>query len=157
MSVAELPQRARPDRVVEPALTTTASAEGTRIIVGLRGEADLSTRPVLSNTLSRVIAMRTGDVVIDLAEVSFIDTAIVRTFTVCQQLLSRHGRRLTFRSPSRLAARMLQAFGLSDLIEAREKVQLNIEGPPVTEAGRNEQQGITSWPEVRPCTKPAKP
>jgi hypothetical protein len=38
---------------------------------------------------------------------------------VCEQLLDRRGRALTFRSPSRLAAHVLDVFGLTDLIESR--------------------------------------
>lgn len=91
-------------------------------VIALRGEVDVSTRRELSDVLSRVIASRNGDVVIDLAETTFIDTAIVRTLSDGQQLLVRQGNNLTFRSPSRLAARVLQVFGLTDLIEAQEPI-----------------------------------
>jgi anti-anti-sigma regulatory factor len=70
-----------------------------------------------------VVASRAGDVVIDLAEVDFINTATVLAFAEGQQLLYRRGRKLTFRSPSRLAARLLDLFELSDLIEAEEGAQ----------------------------------
>ena len=103
--------------------TPVVRVEGTRTVVALRGEADFSTRPFMSDVLSRVIALRAGDVVIDLAEVKFIDTATVRVLAVGQQLLDRRGRKLTFRSPSRLAARVLHSFGLTDLIEARQGAQ----------------------------------
>ena len=95
-------------------------AEATRTVVVLRGESDISTRSLLCDVLCRVIANRTGDVVIDLAEATFIDTAIVRALATAQQLLDRQGRKLTFRSPSRLAVRVLHLFGLTDLIESRE-------------------------------------
>ena len=57
---------------------------------------------------------------IDLAEAEFIDTAAVRVLAVGHQLLDERGRTLTFRSPSRLAARVLHMFGLTELIEGRE-------------------------------------
>jgi anti-anti-sigma factor len=94
-------------------------AEGTYTVVTLRSEADVSTRPALADVLSRVIAHGAGDVVIDLAPVTFIDTATVRALATCQQLLDRAGRALTFRSPSRLAVRVLDLFGLTDQIETR--------------------------------------
>lgn len=97
--------------------------EHTRSVVSLRGEADISTRRVLCDVLCRVIADRTGDVVIDMADTTFVDTAIVRALGTAQQLLDRQDRILTVRSPSRLAARVLQVFGLTDLIEAEEPVQ----------------------------------
>ena len=70
--------------------------------------------------LSKVIALSTGDVVMDLTEATFIDTAIVRALAGAQQLLDRQERKLTFRSPSRLATRVLHLFGLTDLIEPRQ-------------------------------------
>jgi anti-anti-sigma factor len=98
-------------------------AEGTRTVVALHGDVDITKRPSLSTVLCRVIASNRGDVIIDLGDATFIDTAIVRTLATAQQLLDRQGRLLTFRSPSRLAARLLQLFGLTDLIESTEAVQ----------------------------------
>jgi anti-anti-sigma factor len=115
-----LPSTPRPARRARPFPTTPlVRAEGTRTVVALRGEVDFCARPVLSEFLSRVISLRAGDVVIDLAEAECIDVATVRALGVCQQLLDRHGRSLTFRSPARQAARVLRLLGLSDLIEAK--------------------------------------
>jgi len=77
----------------------------------------------LADTLSRVIAAGVGDVVIDLAELDFIDSSIGRTFSVCRQFLRARDRQLTFRSPSTLAARILHAFGLSDCVEKRHEMR----------------------------------
>jgi anti-anti-sigma factor len=96
------------------------SSEGTRAVVTLYGEADFAIRPLLSDVLLRVLALRSGDVVIDLAQVEFIDTGTVRALALCRLLLDRNGRNLSFRSSSRLATRVLALFGLTDLIEARE-------------------------------------
>ena len=102
-----------------PVLTRPiVQAEGDRTVVVLQGEVDFATRPILSDALSRVIAWRVGDVVIDLSEATFIDTAIIRALAVANELLERSGRRITFRSPSRAAAQVMQLFGLTDLIEA---------------------------------------
>src|ERR1700736_2812402 len=106
--------------VLSPLTVPVMRVEGTRTVVVLRGETDCSSRPVLSDLLSRVIASPSGDVVIDMAEAEFIDTATVRVLAVAQQLLGDRGRRLTFRSPSRLTARVVDFFGLTGLIETRE-------------------------------------
>ena len=103
--------------------TPVVHVEGTRTVVDLWGEWDLSTRPVLCEALSRVIASTTSDVVIDLADAKLIDTAAARVFATGQQLLDSGGRKLTFRSPSRLAARVLHLFGLTDLVETPEVSQ----------------------------------
>jgi len=92
--------------------------ERTRIVVALHGEADISTRRALGDALSRVIADGAGDVVIDLADATFVDVAVVRVLATAQQLLDRQARVLTVRSPSRLAARVMDAFGLKGLIAA---------------------------------------
>ncbi len=119
MAAAVLPPTARTDRSV-----AVVRADGAHIVVVLRGEWDFSTGPVLSDVLSRVIAMPAGDVVIDLAQAEFIDSATGRILAVAWQLLDRRGRPLTFRSPSRPAAKVLDLFGLADLIEARDRAQL---------------------------------
>ena len=117
------PPSARTAHRSPSALTTVVGAEGTRTVVVLRGEADSSTTAVLSDALSRVIASQGGDVGIDLAEAEFIDTATIRVLAVGLELLARQGRKLTVRSPSRLAARVLELFRLTDLIEARYAAQ----------------------------------
>ena len=103
---------------VRSARTPTVRGEGTSTVVVLRGESDFSTTSVLSDVLSRVITLWSGDVVIDLADAEFIDSSTVGVLAAAQESLDRQQRKLTFRSPSRLAARVLQVFGLSDLIEA---------------------------------------
>ena len=92
-------------------------SEGACSVVVLAGEADVSTRAALCEVLCRVVALQAGDVVIDLSQSTFIDSATVRALASAYQLLDGQGRRLTFRSPSRLAVRVLDVFGLTDLIE----------------------------------------
>lgn len=118
MALAMLPPSANSvPRVRFAHMIPEMHAEGTLTVVALRGETDISTRRVLCDVLCRVIADGTGGVVIDLAEATFIDTAIVRAIATAEHLLHRHDRILTLRTPSRLATRLLQEFGLTDLIE----------------------------------------
>lgn len=121
MSVSVLQRSWRNARRFESALRITLRVEGLRTVVVLRGDVDLATRPLLSEVLSRVVAVGVGDVVIDLAEAPFIDTATIHTLAACRELLDRRDRMLSFWSPSRLAARMLHLAGLSDLIETGEQ------------------------------------
>jgi anti-anti-sigma factor len=101
-------------------MTAVVREEGTRTLVMLSGEADVSTTSVLSDVLAWMVARRTGDVVVDLGELEFLDSATVHVLAEGQQLLEHDGREMTFRSPSRLAVRVLDAFRLTDSIEARE-------------------------------------
>jgi anti-sigma B factor antagonist len=103
--------------------TVSIRNDGSQTIVAILGEADLSNRPVLADALAGVIARDAGDVVIDLTGTEFVDTAIIRALVDGQQILARRGRQLTFRTPSRPAARLLDLFGLTGLIETAD-------GPP---------------------------
>jgi anti-sigma B factor antagonist len=90
-------------------------------VIVLRGDVDAYSWPALSEALSRVIASRQGEVVVDLADVAFIDSAGVHALAVARDLLIRRARSLTLRSPSTTATKVLGVFGLSDLIDASQE------------------------------------
>lgn len=120
MAVTMRPSSTDADRQVRTGVVVpVVRVEGLRIVIVLRGDADVSARSVLCEVLSRVIGVGAGDVVVDLAEVNFIDTGFARVLATGQQLLARSDRRLTVRSPSRLAFKVLEMFGMTDLIEGR--------------------------------------
>jgi anti-anti-sigma factor len=104
MALTVVPSSTRSAPTARSTGGTTVFEEGTGTLVIVWGEVDFSTAPVLSEALSRVIVKRCGDVVIDLANLEFIDSASVRVLTACKRMLDREGRRLTLRSPSRLPA-----------------------------------------------------
>jgi hypothetical protein len=92
-------------------------AEATRTVVTLRGETDLSTRAALADVLSRVIAAGNGDRCRRSRRGDVHRYRHRSLFGPGQQLLDRTGRALTFRSPSRVAVRVLDMFGMTELIE----------------------------------------
>lgn len=98
-------------------LVASVSDVSTAAVITLRGEADLFTLPVVVDVLARAIADHDGTVVVDLADTEFIDTGTVRAVACARQFLDDHGRTLTVRSPSKLAARILGLFGLSGVID----------------------------------------
>src|SRR5580693_573640 len=89
---------------VPPAFAIVVRLDRASTAVVLRGDVDVFARPALSEALSRVIATRGGDVVVDLTAVRFLDSAGVRVLEVARERLSGQGRTLTVRSPSRTAA-----------------------------------------------------
>ena len=109
-------------------LTATVADEGAVTVVALRGEADRATLHVVVEALSGVIADRVGDVVVDLAQTEFMDTAALRAVLRVREDLAGAGRQLTLRSPSRSAARLLGVFGLGHLA-----------GPPLSTEGKGPQ------------------
>src|ERR1700727_2595959 len=100
------------------ALRTAASNIGGGVVVVLQGEADISNRPALYDMLRQVMAEEVGDVIIDLDNLTVVDTAAVCALAMGQHLLDVQGRKLTFRSPPSVAAEVLSMFGLSESIEA---------------------------------------
>ena len=98
-------------------LAATVSREGAVTVVALRGEADRATLHVVEDVLSDVITDGDGDVVVDLAQMEFIDAAGLRALLRARETLERSGRQLTIRSPSRIAARLLGVFGLGSLAD----------------------------------------
>ena len=98
-------------------LRASTTIEGTVTVIAIQGEADVATLPILIDAVARAIAEHDGAVVIDLAQTLYIDTATVRALARARAFLSGRGRELTFRSPSRLPARMLAYFGLSEFVE----------------------------------------
>jgi len=85
-------------------------------VVALRGEADIATVSLLVDALAGVIAGNDRDLIVDLAQTAFLDTAALRAVLRARQDLRRRGRQLTLRSPSRVPLRLLAAFGLSYLV-----------------------------------------
>ena len=114
MSVAALLQSSPP----AAGLDIILSAEDDPTVVVLRGEADIATLPLVVDALAGVIVERRGNVVVDLAQIQFIDTAALRAVLQAREVLDGGDRQLTFRSPSRIAGRLLAVFGLSHLVSA---------------------------------------
>lgn len=104
--------------VLAPLLTSEVRLHNGKVVVALRGEADVSTRHELCDILSRAIARGPGDVLIDLTDVSFVDAATGRILASAQQLLKKDHRGLGFRTPPYSAQRVLHLFGMTDLIQA---------------------------------------
>lgn len=105
-------------------LAAAVFPEGAVTVVALRGDADRATLHVVRDALTDVIAERNGDVVVDLTQTDFIDTAALRVLLRARETLEVSGRHLTLRSPSRSTRRLLGVFGLGHLTSP----QLSTEG-----------------------------
>ena len=104
-----------PRNTITMGLTATVFADGAATVVALRGDADRATLHIVRDALAGVIANGQGDVVVDLAQTEFMDSAALRAVLSARENLAGTGRRLTVRSPSRSAARLLGVFGLGHL------------------------------------------
>ena len=108
--------QAQAERTLFRGAASMCVEEGTTI-VGLRGHIDVTTLPQLVDVFAAAIADRTGPVVVDLAQAGFIDVACARAVGSAAHGLALHDRRLTVRSPSRVALMLLCTLGLSALVE----------------------------------------
>ena len=93
--------------------------------VALRGEIDAHSAPLVADHFS---TLPTGDddIVIDMAEVSFMDSSGLRVLLDLHQRAGDAGRRLVLRTPSQSVAKLLEVSGLSD--------HFTVEGEPTTDS-----------------------
>ena len=92
--------------------------EGGRTVVWLSGEYDIATVGDLAKVLAGAIALGDADLVVDLAEVEFIDAATIGLLIRARNFLRPRSRQLTLRNPSRCAQRIIDVCGLAGLIDS---------------------------------------
>ena len=103
---------------VRPQIVTSSDVNaGRTIVVQLRGDHDSSTVPAVAAALASAVACEKSNVAVDLSEVQFMNTAIVRVLTATGDFLVAQSRTFGLRSPSRCAQRILDSCGMRDLCE----------------------------------------
>jgi len=81
--------------------------------VALRGEIDAHSAPDLADRFP-VLPVGDHDIVIDMAEVSFMDSSGLRVLLDLHQRAGEAGRRLVLLAPSQSVTNLLEVSGLSD-------------------------------------------
>ena len=87
------------------------------VVVTVAGELDPQTSPVLDHEVQALLLSGYPSVVLDLRDVSFVDSAGLRVLIRSHTDLSRHRRRLCLRAPSPSVRRVLDLTGLIDVLE----------------------------------------
>jgi anti-anti-sigma factor len=82
-------------------------------VVHVNGEVDLATAPQLRECLRDL----EGDVIVDLIDVSFLDSSGIGVLIAQRKRLAHGDGKLTLRNPNDIVARTLEAVGLCDWIE----------------------------------------
>ena len=80
--------------------------------VVVRGELDLGSALALEGRLARLIAARTGDVSVDMADLAFLGSTGVRVLADAHRRLEEDGRRLVLRNVCGAPRRTLELVGL---------------------------------------------
>lgn len=81
-------------------------------MLALYGELDIASARIMENALSRAAGAGAEVVVLDLAELEFIDSSGISVLVGAQLRASREGRRLVLRNLSVQAARVFAVSGL---------------------------------------------
>jgi anti-anti-sigma factor len=89
---------------------------GDRVILGIRGELDLFTAAELSALIDTIIDRGHTSVILDLAELVFMDASGLRVIASGAGRLGTIGGELTIRSAPTLVIRLLDITGLSEVV-----------------------------------------
>jgi anti-sigma B factor antagonist len=83
----------------------------------LSGEVDAHTAPQFADYFEPLPTVDDGVLVIDMADVTFMDSSGLRVLIELNRRIGESGASLTVRSPSRSVAKIIEISGLSDIIE----------------------------------------
>jgi anti-anti-sigma factor len=87
------------------------------VIVHVDGELDPHTAPLLQHEVDALIASGAPTILLDLSQLSFVDSSGLRVLIRAHQDVTRGGGRLALRNPSPTARRLLDITGLTNLLE----------------------------------------
>jgi len=102
------------------------------VLVTLRGEHDLNTRPQLGDALAR--AAGEASVLVDLSECDFIDSTVIGALVVTSQTVTERGRRfeLVIPADAKAVQRVARVAGLATFLtihETREAGLASVSAP----------------------------
>jgi anti-sigma B factor antagonist len=99
--------------------SATVVRAGADAVVTLVGELDMATAPSLADVLDSLLSDGPGEIVVDLAGLSFIDSSGLAVLVTTQNALGEQGRGLSLRSPRRHAVKVLEMAGLVNFLDVR--------------------------------------
>ncbi|MDP9072488.1 MAG: STAS domain-containing protein [Actinomycetota bacterium] len=112
--------------MTDPDFGVAVTVEDGATVVAVSGEVDLYTGPLLWERLSAVIETGSPRVVLDLKDMRFIDSTGVSVVVLAMRALQQRGGQLVLRSPCRMASKLLELTGLSNLLEIQDDVAVAV-------------------------------
>jgi anti-sigma B factor antagonist len=103
----------------ERALRLGVRTEESELLIDLAGELDLSTAPQLWAAIDEAIAAGHDRLVLDLAELTFVDSTGLGVFVRAAKELRAVGGEVSLRSPGERVTKLLQITKLEDVFEIR--------------------------------------
>jgi anti-sigma B factor antagonist len=105
------------DRPADEAFSVSVSAdEDGGALVGVVGEVDLATADQLWAVVIEAMTTWTGDVVVDLSGVTFLDSQGIRALIRTHKDCGIEAARLTLRSPSRQVREVFEITGIDRIL-----------------------------------------
>ena len=101
------------EMAVAPDLVLDVRRDGDTAILKLHGDLDIATAPELAELCQSVHEQGARDVVIDLTETTFLDSAGLRALIGAQRLFSGDGANVRLSHPSDAVIRLLDITGLT--------------------------------------------
>jgi len=100
--------------VSEPPLRIELDLRGDQAIVNMVGELDMATAPLLRETVMKLLqpSLGVGVVILDLSELTFVDSTGLGVLAASRQRVEREGGALVLRGPRPNTVKVLAVTGL---------------------------------------------
>lgn len=102
--------------IIESAFTAHLEMEADQVTVRLTGELDLATRPSLLTALDEAVATGTSTVVVDMRDLSFIDSTGIGALLRATHDGAQNGHVVQFRRSDGPVERTLRTAGVGSLL-----------------------------------------
>jgi anti-sigma B factor antagonist len=111
----------RADEVANPPLSVhVEQGDGRPAVISARGEIDMATAPQLEEAF--VLCGQAGDVLIDLTEVTFLDSSALKVLVDNAKKLSRAGHQFRLKGLSELQRRVVHLTGLDEVLNVTDAI-----------------------------------
>jgi anti-sigma B factor antagonist len=111
-----------------PLLSMNVEASDSRVVVHLLGELDLSTAPLLQATLADVLGDQALEIVLDLADLSYIDSTGLSLFITTTKRAHAAGSKVILQDPQLSTQRLLEITNLTDYFDSDTKARVAARG-----------------------------
>lgn len=101
----------------KPPFVLAVDLAGAQPVVRLTGEVDMATSPAVKETLSELVEGGHLAVVVDLSEVTFMDSSGLHVLVDTQHRLSESGGKVVLRKPGPAVDKLLDASGYGTLFD----------------------------------------
>lgn len=88
-----------------------SSIDGDTAVITISGEIDIASRDALTNTAHEAVAAGASRIILDMSEVTFMDSSGIGAVITTQAIAP-----VTLRSPSDAVQRLIAATGLTDIV-----------------------------------------